>query len=629
MIKKKLTFFLLLVIAILLCGCSGGSSPQKVWNNYIKAMNSKNLEKVALFYYDQNSKSFEDFINSRNPDDYFNFKSLKTKSFTPVIENEKYYSAEIVLNVVDLDGSIYDNTMMIYFYRNPGNPWKFISEVFPNAYNLEDLGNKPNNDYYNNIVKKDKEINFYYKYIYGGTPGIQGANDYVKIVYPIKNQKVIEIPDTIEGAPVKIIGDYAFFKYFRIFTVTFPSNKLQSIKLPSSLQTIEKYAFYQTKNLREIELPSSLQTVGDYAFAASGLKKIVINVDDEKAYSALEQKFGKDRLTIVVDSEVFMGDNVSLSTLGYQNNQIEWSTSNPDIATVSVTGNNARLIMNKPGTVEIRAKLINHDSDNEYVAKATVTIKDASEKTIQSSIPTNPSFSSFYFTIRKTFYVGEEVTPTFASKLNYNWTTSDPNVAVVDGTKIKFVGSGTVKLTASLDANSAIQTSATVTVKDASEKNAKNTFTYEGFTFSGARDMFVGDIIRVKVEGLDDVNVEWSSSDESIATVGRYSGIITALKEGTVTIRGVRTDNPSVESVVTIKITTPVKGVTFGPNALDRLYDLEKIIINSRNPNSVTFDKAVKLNDKVKIYVPKDSVDAYKVKYPDWANKIVAIDDLK
>lgn len=617
--KKKIIVFLLLVISLVLTGCGGDSTPKRLWNNYIKAMNSKKLENVAEFYYPKGTPGYENFINTRDPEEYFNFDKLKTLSFTPVVDNEKYYSAEIVL---DVDNGSYENVFMVYFYRNPGEPWKFISEVQPNAYDFSELGNKPNNEYYNNIVKKDDK--YYYKYVYATKPGEVGPNDYVKLVYPIRKERVIELPDTIEGVPVTEIGDFAFFDFFRIFTVTFPNSKLEYIKLPSSLKVINNYAFYQAKRLKEIELPSTVTTVGEYAFASSGLQKLIINVNDQAAYDALEAKTGSDKLTIIADKEVYMGDNVVLRTLGYQNTQIEWSTNNPEIATITVTSGTARLQMNKAGTVEVTAKLITDNPNDNYAAKATITIKEQSEKMIKSTTPPNP-FSNFTFNIRRVFYTTEEFSATMS--LTPIWSTSDPNIAVVDNGKIKFVGAGTVTITASPQANPTVSTSATVIVRDISEKTVKSTFTYDNFTFTGARDMFTGDIVKVTAPGFQEGQIEWSVDNESVATIGRYNGVITAVGAGNVTIRGVRVDNPSIESIVTIRVSNPVKGPTFLVNSLDRLYNLKVLVINAINPNSVEFQGTVKFPADLKIYVPAQNIESYKKKFASHANNIYPIEE--
>jgi hypothetical protein len=56
----------------------------------------------------------------------------------------------------------------------------------------------------------------------------------------------------------------------------FVSNKnLTSVSLPSTLKTIEDYAFYGT-NLSNVKLPEGLESIGDYAFASTNLVNVTI-----------------------------------------------------------------------------------------------------------------------------------------------------------------------------------------------------------------------------------------------------------------------------------------------------------------------------------------------------------------
>lgn len=57
----------------------------------------------------------------------------------------------------------------------------------------------------------------------------------------------------------------------------FKNHNLNSIILPSKLETIGFGAFRNTKNLKEITLPASIKDIKDEAFAGSGLETLIIN----------------------------------------------------------------------------------------------------------------------------------------------------------------------------------------------------------------------------------------------------------------------------------------------------------------------------------------------------------------
>ncbi|NLD26974.1 MAG: leucine-rich repeat protein, partial [Acholeplasmataceae bacterium] len=80
-------------------------------------------------------------------------------------------------------------------------------------------------------------------------------NNQVRIIRG-NNQEVANIPETIEGYPVKTIGYY-----------TFANQKVKTVSLPENLDVIEDYAFYNCTDLEVISLPERLDSIGKSAFA--------------------------------------------------------------------------------------------------------------------------------------------------------------------------------------------------------------------------------------------------------------------------------------------------------------------------------------------------------------------------
>lgn len=78
-----------------------------------------------------------------------------------------------------------------------------------------------------------------------------------------ENLAKIQIPETVET-----IGGYTFNG----------CTKLESVKLPEGLKSIDIDAFYDCKSLKEIEIPKGVSMIGELAFAGcSGLKKVTIS----------------------------------------------------------------------------------------------------------------------------------------------------------------------------------------------------------------------------------------------------------------------------------------------------------------------------------------------------------------
>lgn len=73
------------------------------------------------------------------------------------------------------------------------------------------------------------------------------------------NQRLVEyvvVPETIDGVPVKVIGHMAFN-----FIDT-----LKGVELPSSVESIDSFAFYGNKNMVSFKMGDAVKSIGDSAF---------------------------------------------------------------------------------------------------------------------------------------------------------------------------------------------------------------------------------------------------------------------------------------------------------------------------------------------------------------------------
>ena len=101
-------------------------------------------------------------------------------------------------------------------------------------------------------------------------------------------QTSIEIPETIDGGTVKIIGANAFENCDTFTSITLPQSltsiedfafahctALQNINIPQNVTNIGVSAFFQCKSLTSITIPSGVTSINDVAFAhCTSLKSI-------------------------------------------------------------------------------------------------------------------------------------------------------------------------------------------------------------------------------------------------------------------------------------------------------------------------------------------------------------------
>ena len=92
-------------------------------------------------------------------------------------------------------------------------------------------------------------------------------NNEVTIVKYIGNDSNVIIPSIIDGYPVTIIGEEAFWEY----------EKLENMNIPNSVTTIEARAFDKCIGLTSVDIPNSVTDIGDWSFShCDKLKSITL-----------------------------------------------------------------------------------------------------------------------------------------------------------------------------------------------------------------------------------------------------------------------------------------------------------------------------------------------------------------
>lgn len=131
-----------------------------------------------------------------------------------------------------------------------------------------------------------------------------------------------------------------------------------------------------------------------------------------------------------------------------------------------------------------------------------------------------------------------------------------------------------------------------------------------GFSIVGARNMYVGDMIKLE-EGNKRL-VTWSVSSSNVASIDADKGIITALASGSLTITCASKDDPTNKATVTINVSGCPEKMKVQSSAFERCKNLKEIYVYAINPNSFSIaGTSFRLPSDTKIYVPKGSKDMY------------------
>ena len=95
------------------------------------------------------------------------------------------------------------------------------------------------------------------------------------------------IPEKVDGIPVQVVGGMGFYQ----------CKKLETVKLPKTIEEIEDLAFSNCSNLKSINLPQGLKHIGERAFEFSGLS--VVNIPESVETIGYGAFSCCDKLTVV------------------------------------------------------------------------------------------------------------------------------------------------------------------------------------------------------------------------------------------------------------------------------------------------------------------------------------------
>lgn len=296
-------------------------------------------------------------------------------------------------------------------------------------------------------------------------------------------------------------------------------------------------------------------TVNDYGYVEAisvGTAVITATAKDGSGVSATCTVNVKKSISLY-NSEmvIYIGDTESNTAYVYPESEddskdVEWSSSNEDIATVDEDGNITGI---SEGEVTITATAI--DGGGAF-ATCTVTVRDGSVKGIsfeETELEVN---------INRTKYLDVIFNPTYAKNTDVTWSSSNEDIATVNSYgRITGISEGKAVITAKSD-DGGFEASCTVTVSKVPVAGVS--LSDETLEIGWHNGEYLYETISPSNATYK--NVTWKSSNEDIATVDE-SGYVYGNKEGTAVIT-VTTEDGEFEASCTVTVKQiHVTGISF------------------------------------------------------------------
>jgi uncharacterized protein YjdB len=259
------------------------------------------------------------------------------------------------------------------------------------------------------------------------------------------------------------------------------------------------------------------------------------------------------------------------------NKVVSWSSSNPDVATVSSSG---LVTPVAPGSATITATTT--DGTNLSASCQVTVVKQIKSLAL--------SESSLTLTLPETAQLTAFITPSDATNPVLNWTSSKPSIATVDSNgHITSVSVGTTTITATTTDGTNLSATCQVTVV----KQFVTSITLN----ESSLVMHIGDtfqlIANVQPENASNPTLSWTTGNSSIVSVDN-NGLVSAVSGGTTYVRASAQDgsycwtNCQIEVIPDYYITLDTLFHIRGTKA--QVMDLPVSLINKNPISGIQFD---------------------------------------
>ncbi|MDE6410815.1 MAG: C10 family peptidase [Muribaculaceae bacterium] len=207
-----------------------------------------------------------------------------------------------------------------------------------------------------------------------------------------------------------------------------------------------------------------------------------------------------------------------------------------------------------------------------YDAKFNVAIPSTNLTIVSEIVMSSEDVSLF---IGKTAQLTVEVLPENAANKTLVWASSDENVATVDNDgMVTAVGLGDVIIIATATDGSGVSATCTVRVVP----TLAESLTIDPKSWTGVEGETFQIMAEILPENTTDKTLNWSSSDETIATVNA-AGLVSVLKEGSCRITAATTDGSNLAAECKLDVLSGIEEIfAYGATAVD-VYNTQGVLI--------------------------------------------------
>ncbi len=291
----------------------------------------------------------------------------------------------------------------------------------------------------------------------------------------------------------------------------------------------------------------------------------------------------------------YVDDKIELKATSSSGNQVQYSVSDNNIATVIYESGKYYLLCMQPGTVKLYA----NEDGNEYYDPAKQTEKAV---IVKSKVATAINLNTQKIAINKggSYQLKATLTPADVDNNKIIWSSSDEKVVTVDKNgKVTAVNVGEAVVTGTPDSNHSIKAECKVVVNQPVTELTIDCSTITIYQIGGTAQL------TANIVPIDAVNkkVIWKSMTPSICSITE-NGVVTAIGSGTAIVTATSDDGGfTAYCIVTVKNTGAeiIDGYTFENQAETEC----KKISYSRSYSNTQWQS---------LYIP------FSIKYEDWKN---------